>query len=177
VRIKQKNPEVYLADEPIVKVGPGEIAFLKERVSQTPRGRVRLCAHAGNNDPLHEMIIVMLKQTYIHPHKHLNKSESFHIIEGAVDIVVFDDQGEISEVIELGAPGSGRNLFYRNAAPVYHTLLIRSDLLIIHETTNGPFRQDEAIFAPWAPKETDATAVNSYIAALANSVAKLARTN
>lgn len=173
--MKEKSPEVYVADEPIVKVGPGEIAFLKDKVLQAPRGRVRLCAHTGNDDPLHEMIIVMLKSTYIRPHRHLDKSESFHIIEGAVDIVTLDDQGGISEVIELGEPGSGRNIFYRNATPLFHTLLIRSELLIIHETTNGPFRQDGTLFAPWAPQETDAVAAKAYLSALANSVAKFSQ--
>jgi len=47
-------------------------------------------------------LIVLSGNTYIRPHKHLAKSESFHVIEGLVDIVILDDQGAITEVIQLG---------------------------------------------------------------------------
>lgn len=41
------------------------------------------------------MLIVMAKGSYIRPHKHKNKSESFHIIEGLLDVIVFDLAVEI----------------------------------------------------------------------------------
>ncbi len=78
--------------------------------------------------------------SYIRPHKHPGKSEAFHIVEGEVDIVVFKDDGEIDQVVPLGRPGGGRSFYYRMSKPFFHTLIIRSDLLIVHEITNGPFR-------------------------------------
>jgi cupin fold WbuC family metalloprotein len=139
MRLKEISTEVFQADEPIVKVSRREIEFLKERVKHAPRGRVRLCAHSSDSDLVHEMIIVLTQKTYIRPHRHFGKCESFHIIEGAVDVVPFDDAGEIKEIIEMGEPGSGKNFFYRLSTPLFHTLLIRSEILIIHETTTGPF--------------------------------------
>ena len=150
-----------------------EIEFLKERVKAAPRGRVRLCAHRSNDDLLHEMIIVLSGQTYIRPHKHLQKSESFHVIEGTVDVVALDDVGKILEVIQLGALTSDRQFYYRISQPTYHTLLIRSDLLVIHETTNGPFKQGDAVFAPWAPEEGN-PAATQYLKQLDQSVAGFA---
>ena len=57
--------------------------------------------HRDLNDLLHEMIIVIDKNSYIRPHKHLWKSESFHLIYGEADIVIFNDYGEIVNIIEL----------------------------------------------------------------------------
>ena len=73
------------------------------------RERVRLCTHQSVEDAVHEMLIVHIKGTYIRPHKHPNKSESFHIIEGNLDVVVFDDAGDLLEVIDQwgNAGGSG----------------------------------------------------------------------
>jgi cupin fold WbuC family metalloprotein len=174
VRLKEINKEVYVADEPIARIGPADIAFLKERLKEAPRGRVRICVHASNSDLLHEMIIALDRSTYIRPHKHPAKSESFHLIEGAVDVVAFDDGGQIREVIQLGEPTSGRSFFYRMSGPVFHTLIIRSELLILHETTNGPFQKGDAVFADWAPAETEPAAAGAYMAGLVKSVALLA---
>ena len=171
MRLKEINSEVFAAGEPIVKVGPREIEFLRQKVALSPRGRVRLCAHPGNGDLLHEMIIVLAQSTYVRPHKHLAKSESFHVIEGVVDVVAFAEDGSISEIIELGDPASGRNFYYRLSSPVFHTLLIRAGPLVIHETTNGPFRKGDAIFAGWAPAEEDREAARAYMERLAASAA------
>jgi cupin fold WbuC family metalloprotein len=175
VRFKPISNEVCVAVDPIVKIGREEIEWLKQKLVTAPRGRVRICAHPHRGDPLHEMMIALAQRTYIRPHKHFNKSESFHVIEGAVDVVILDDQGQISELIPLGEPGSGRDFFYRLATPAYHTLLIRSDCLVVHETTNGPFTPDDAAFAPWAPPEEDAVAAKSYMASLSKTVAAFAK--
>ena len=45
-------------------------------------------------------------------------------------------------IVPLGQPGSGRPFYYRMSKPFFHTLIIRSELLIVHEITNGPFRPE-----------------------------------
>jgi len=172
VRIKEISNEVYVAAEPIIKLGQPEVDLLKAKVLTAPRGRVRICAHKSNDEPLHEMMIALAQGSYIRPHKHLKKSESFHIVEGEVDVVTFAEDGKVSEIIQLGPFGSGKDFFYRLSTPIFHTLLIRSKILVIHETTNGPFKKDDAIYAPWAPEEGDVRAAKVYMDKLANSVAK-----
>lgn len=112
------------------------------------------------------MLIVHERGVYVPPHKHPGKTESTHIIEGLVDVVVFNDDGKIESVIRMGDYASGRMFYYRMAVPLFHTLIIRSDVLVFHETTNGPFDRRDTIFAPWAPEESDMKAVNIYMADL-----------
>jgi len=150
---KLESPEVLYADERIVTVDAAGISEMRLAADKNERRRIRLCAHRGVEDPLHEMLIVHAKDTYVRPHKHLGKSESFHVIEGEADVVMFDDQGMVTDVIQVGPFSSGRPFFYRIADPLFHTLLIRSAVLVFHETTRGPFRRTETVFAPWAPDE------------------------
>ena len=65
---------------------------------------MRLCAHPAVDDRLHEMVIAMARETYVRPHKHVNKSESVHVIEGLADAVLFDDAGNVGRpaVVDRG---------------------------------------------------------------------------
>ncbi len=167
----QKSPEVFLAEGPIATIGPEDIRVLREAVRQTPRRRARINAHPGHDDALHEMIIAINSSSYIRPHRHPGKSEAFHIIEGEVDIVVFSEDGEIERIVSLGEKGSGRAFYYRMSAPRFHTLVIRSELLIVHEITNGPFSPEGTVYAGFAPEESAAAAAASFRAELVRRVA------
>jgi len=157
------NEEVAFATEAVVKVSQEEIAALKRKSGTTARKRTRFCAHRDMDDQLHEMLIALKRDTYIRPHKHLSKSESFHIIEGEVDVVVFDDAGNATDVIRMGDYQSGLIFYYRLSEPCYHTLHIRSETLVLHETTNGPFQPSDTTFAPWAPEESDPASVANFM--------------
>lgn len=170
MRTKKINDEVLFTDEQIVKVGFQDIELLKEKAGSNPRKRIRLCAHRDMEDKLHEMLIIHKKGIYVRPHKHLNKSESFHIIEGTVDVIVFDETGKIIDVIKMGDYSSGLKFYYRISDPYYHTLFTKSDFLVFHETANGPFRRSDMVFAPWAPDENDMTARNEFIDRLSREV-------
>jgi len=157
------NNEVLYSTNDITKINISDIEVLKERASLNRRRRIRLCVHKSINDNIHEMLIVHGKSCYVRPHKHLNKVESFHIIEGSANIILFNDVGVISQVIEMGDFSTGKNFFYRLPPSHYHTIIIKSDVLVFHETTNGPFRPDETIWADWAPDESDDKKILQYI--------------
>lgn len=171
MRTKTESAEVLYADDRIVTVDSAGIADLKRAAENNERRRIRLCTHRGVDDRLHEMVIVHALDTYVRPHKHIGKSESFHVIEGDVDVVIFEEDGAVADVIGMGPFQSGRPFFYRIAEPLFHTLLIRSPVLVFHETTSGPFKRDETIFAPWAPEETNRDAVTRFLTRLNETVA------
>ena len=174
IRLNRISPEVAIAADRVVRVQREDVELLKQFAAGSNIGRSRICAHKDSGDQLHEMLIALGKQTYIRPHKHFNKSESFHIVEGEVDIVIFHETGAVSDVIQLGDFPSGRAFFYRLADPWFHTLLIRSEVVVFHETTNGPFKKEETVFAPWSPEEKDAASVRTFMEALSQTVANLA---
>lgn len=163
IQLDRVNDEVFIAVPSIVYLGDEEAAFLKQKAAQSPRKRARICAHKSNEDGLHEMLIAISAGSYIHPHKHIAKSESFHIVEGLVDVMILDDQGALVDVVKLGEPGSGRSYYYRLSDSLFHTLIIRSEMLVMHEVTNGPFNKEQTILAPFAPAEGDGKAASEYM--------------
>ena len=164
------NEEVLYSADRIVRVGQEDIEFLKAAALKNKRERIRLCGHRSTGDAVHEMLIVHTRSTYVRPHKHLGKSESFHVIEGSANIVVFDDSGTVAEIVPMGPHGTRRNFFYRLSEPAFHTLLITSDFFVFHETTNGPFKREETVFAPWSPEDTDEKGAKIFLDGLAKVV-------
>lgn len=157
--LKQLSDEVFLATDDIVKLDHSAVEFIKEKAASNPRGRARICAHKDSKDNLHEMIIAIRSDSYIRPHRHHNKIESFHLIEGQADIVILDNDGSILEVVKLGKENC---FYYRLDTPHYHTLVIYSPILVIHEVTNGPFDVSASDFALFSPADNDKKAADEY---------------
>lgn len=154
----ERSEGVYTTTADVVIFDADSIDFLRRTCSKTTKKRARLCAHTSTDHSLHEMLIALNGKSYIQPHRHHNKSESFHVVEGLADIILFDDSGKIQHLIQMGSVESGRSFMYRIEPPVYHTLRIQSDTFIFHETTPGPFCKADSEYAPWAPDENNARA-------------------
>jgi cupin fold WbuC family metalloprotein len=110
------------------------------------------------------MLIVLSGEVYIRPHRHLNKPESFHLLEGEVSAIFFDDDGLPVREERLGRK-AGEPFIYRVTHPVFHTQLVWSEHIVFYECTRGPFLKEETEFASWAPEEGSNEAA-AYIAAL-----------
>lgn len=166
MKYRKFNDEVFYTDEAVPKMDKSGLEFLKQEALKNPRKRIRLCTHRGTNDRVHEMFIVHMRDTYIRPHKHLGKSESFFVIDGEVDVVLFNEEGLATEKIHMSSPGSGEIFYYRIDEPVFHTLLIRSKMLCFKEVTAGPFRREDTVFAVWAPEEADVPGASRFLSGL-----------
>ena len=175
MQLKTYNAEVVFAADSIVQIGGSDLAALKAEAAQNPRRRKRICAHPDSGDRLHEMFIVHERGCYVRPHKHLEKCESLHVIEGTAEAVFFHEDGSVRDVVALGDYRSGAPFFYRVGKPVYHTLLITSPVFVFHETTGGPFRREDTIFAPWAPTEEQPEAVTAFAQRVNEAVAAFKR--
>lgn len=162
VSLRAESPEVYYTDAPVVVAAAADIAELKKIAKANPRLRSRLCAHPGPSANLHEMLIVHHHDVYVRPHMHIGKPESFHLLEGNVLVVMFNNDGTIRDVMDMGEYGSGKPFFYRSPECVFHTLLITSEWLAFHETTAGPFNPAQTKFPDWAPDGSDMGAARRY---------------
>jgi cupin fold WbuC family metalloprotein len=158
----QESRHVFRSRVSPLALGDAEIQFLRAQVPHSPLRRVRLCTHWNDDETLHEMLIAMDQASYVRPHRHSTKTESFHMIEGEMDVVIFSDEGEIDHVIPLGRCGKRRNFYYRLSSPRFHSLVIRSNDVVFQEITTGPFRKGETIYARWAPEDSDPSAVLAF---------------
>jgi len=159
--IKQ-NEEVFYPKHDFVVIAKKDIDRLFQVALRNPRQRARYCTHTSVDDEVHEMIIYHTKGTYIRPHKHIGKIESFHLIDGEADVVIFDEEGNIENVLSLGVYESGKCFYYRVLESVYHTQIFKKST-VFHEATRGPFDKNDTIFPSWSPAEDESGLVNEYV--------------
>jgi len=155
MQMRGESPEVFYPGQDPVIVDANDVERLKQAAQSSPRQRARLCTHSVPSDKLHEMLIALPHGAYVRPHKHVGKSESFTIFEGEADLILFNDNGDVRQVIPMGSPLAGKPFYYRTSQEVYHTLIIRSSMLVFHEVTDGPFRREQTVFPAWAPDGSD----------------------
>jgi cupin fold WbuC family metalloprotein len=172
MKLRKINDDVFYAEDAVVRWGPEEIEFVARRAAESPRRRARICGHRDPADRLHEMIIGLDRRGYVQPHKHRNRAESFHVFAGQADVVIFDDGGAVREVVPLG-DGATELSYYRLNTSLFHTVLVRSETFVVHETTLGPFDVGDTEFAVWAPKEGETEAVGLFLERVEREVAEI----
>ncbi len=136
------------------------------QAAQSPRRRMNYNFHSGPDDNPHRFLNVLLEGTYIRPHRHLDppKAETFLVLEGEADLLIFDNKGFITHRYHLG---SGRKLRGVDLPPgIWHTILPRTPRVVCFEVKPGPWQAaTDKEFAPWAPAEDDPDAFR-YAASL-----------
>ena len=138
---------------------------IKDLAEKTNKKRARLCIHKSILDKTNEMIIALKKNSYVRPHIHPNsKSESYHIIQGKMNVYVFSKKGKKMKVIKMGQFGSNLNFFYRMNKGYYHLPIAVSNWCIYHEVFSGPFIKTKDVkYAEWSPEESDEKLVIKFL--------------
>ncbi len=83
------------------------IARVTEGALQSPRRRMNFNFHRDAADNPHRFLNVMLRGTYVQPHRHRDppKTESFLALQGSGCVVTFDDAGAVLERFFIGCDG------------------------------------------------------------------------
>lgn len=144
------------------------LARLLEAARASPRRRMNHDLHTGPTDNPHRFLNAMIAGTYVRPHRHRDppKSESFVVLDGAVAVFVFDDEGAVVERHDLGAGGvRGVDL----PPGVWHSLVVLGEHAVIYEVKPGPWDPaTDKEMAPWAPPEGDPRAAELVRALLSS---------
>ena len=91
---------------------------------------------------------------------HLHTTESHTIIDGAMLVILFENDGQIKEVFELSAE---RYQTYRIDTNVYHMQIPLTDQVVYYEIKLGPFTKETNIFPEWAPAPEEKEKVLEYM--------------
>lgn len=157
------NPEVYHSKEDFFSLSKKDISKLISLAKKTNRNRVRYCSHSSSQEILHEMFIVHPKGAYVRPHKHIDKIESMLVIDGEVDYIMFDNDGNVDEIVEMGGVESKKSFYQTIRQDKFHTLIIKSEWLVFLEITNGPFDKKNTIFPNWSPLDSEGRKINQFM--------------
>jgi len=131
------------------------IERVAEAAGASPRKRLNYNFHSGPADNPHRFLNVLLRGTYIRPHRHLRppKAETFLVLEGRAAVLIFDDGGQISGRYHLANEPDGA-LGIDVAAGLWHTVIALSDRVVCFEVKPGPWdAASDKEFAAWAPAE------------------------
>jgi cupin fold WbuC family metalloprotein len=135
---------------------------LAKSAAASPRRRMNHNFHSGPTDNPHRFLNVLLRGTYIRPHRHSNppKAETFLVLEGSAEVILFDDRGTVTARHRLGADSpEGRLWGVDIPAGVWHTILPRTSRAVCFEVKPGPWEPStDKEFADWAPAEDDPAA-------------------
>jgi len=126
---------------------------LKGAAASTQRRRANLNVHAELDANVQRLFIATQPDTYMRPHRHAeaHKWEFFIVLEGKIDLLVFDDAGALLQRIEM----SGEQTRAVEVPPgTWHAYVCMQANTLAMEIKEGayiPTREQD--FAAWSPAE------------------------
>jgi cupin fold WbuC family metalloprotein len=123
---------------------------LTEQAAASPRKRSHLLLHSGPDDLVQRLIISAQPGTYVRPHQHFQQWEMLMLQHGRMDIVTFDEKGDVQSrtTLDRTAP------VVQIPRSTWHTSIVREPDTVVVEVKPGPYLPNE--FAAWAPEEGNA---------------------
>jgi len=132
------------------------IQDLVQKAATSPRLRSHHNFHESLSDPIHRVMIALAQGTYIRPHRHTEpgKFEFTVALLGQMSILLFDDQGTVTDIVSLDAQGDTRG--FEIPQNVWHAWLTHTGQAAFLEVKKGPYDPKLAQeFAAWSPAEGD----------------------
>jgi cupin fold WbuC family metalloprotein len=124
------------------------LADLMQKAKAAPRRRSHLLLHRDHDDQVQRLVILLGTGTYVRPHQHSEQWEMLALIRGRADFLMFTEDGELMERVELGADRVG---VVEIPPGQVHGCVAIDDGTAVLEIKPGPYRPNE--FMPWAPAE------------------------
>lgn len=139
---------------------------LSNQAKQSARLRKNYNFHQNDSDMSHRLLNAMEPDSYIQPHRHLdkNKDETLIILRGKMGLIVFDDQGRIEKTVLLEP--NGETVLVNIPHGTYHSWVSLEANSVFFEAKAGPYLPltgEEK--ASWAPEE-GAPGVDDYLQTL-----------
>ncbi|MBT1072314.1 WbuC family cupin fold metalloprotein [Pelotalea chapellei] len=129
----------------------------------SPRLRMNHNIHPSDESRCHRLLNAIEPDSYIRPHRHLDpeKDEAFIIMKGRLGVIMFADDGGLTELVELSRDSG--NLAADIPSGNYHTAVSLEPGTVFYEVKAGPYLpllDEEKAF--WAPAD-DETSVQLYL--------------
>jgi cupin fold WbuC family metalloprotein len=143
------------------------LAELDRKAQASPRLRTNHNLHEGPQAAIQRLAVKLRRGTYIRPHRHPQRWELGLVLQGRMDLVLFDDSGALTERVTM-TPVQG-TLAMELPAGTWHSYVCVSDAATFFEVKEGPYDPALSEFAPWSPAEgaADAAKYLEWMAAAA----------
>ena len=166
---QQRSEVVYSVEDSVIPVSKSEVDFLREVAENSSLRKARVLLHGSPDKDLHEMVIVHSFGQYIQPHINLDSAKSFIVLDGEMAVVLFNNEGAISNYVQLGESNGALAFLLRLDDPVFHTVVPISTTVTFLETVKGPYMQTH--YAQFSPPPNDTSESDKYMMWLMNELA------
>jgi cupin fold WbuC family metalloprotein len=127
---------------------------LSDQARENPRLRKNLNIHPTDEFCCHRLLNAMEPDSYIRPHRHLDpvKDETFVLIRGRIGVIMFDEQGNVTEKALLEPAGT---IVLDIPHGRYHTAVSLEPGAIFFEAKAGPYIPiSDTEKGGWAPEDS-----------------------
>jgi cupin fold WbuC family metalloprotein len=136
----------------MIKIDTELLDAVSAKAKLSPRLRMNYNIHPELSDPVQRLLNALEPWTYIRPHRHAGKEESFVLLRGTVLAVVFNEDGSIHDHFVLSASTGHLGLEFEEGC--YHMLTSLEPGSVVFEIKEGPYiAHSEDTSAPWSPPE------------------------
>jgi len=147
-------PEVIKNSEELLFINNDLVKQIIAEARQSQRHMARLLMHFDHKDPVQEMLIAMGRDCAVMPNRSVGRSESLQVVQGELLLVIFDDNGNVIQQVEMGPSGSGKVFLYRLRSTPWHTMIPLTEMVVVHEALQGPFEHSSEPLPDWAPGDS-----------------------
>ncbi|MDR0895494.1 MAG: WbuC family cupin fold metalloprotein [Prevotellaceae bacterium] len=130
----------------------------------SPRLRMNYNLHESLSAPIQRLLNALEPDTYLPPHRHPDKTETYLMVRGSLLAFFYDDQGNVTEWAHLSH--AAENYGLEIPANTWHSIISLEPGTIIFEVKAGPY-------LPLAPNDIPAWAPANTPASIAEFRAKL----
>lgn len=133
------------------------LAELDRKAGASPRLRTNHNLHEAPEANVQRLAVKLKRGTYIRPHRHKVRWELGITLQGEMDLVLFNEDGLLTERVRMAPNGS--TLLVELPAAQWHSYVCVSETATFFEVKEGPYDPaTSSEFAPWSPPEGDAAA-------------------
>ena len=134
-----------MTSSPFRRIDQELFAQVSAEARQHPRLRLNHNFHR-EQDSVQRFLNVLQPGTYVRPHRHRRNGsgtgfECFLVLQGAIGLLLFNDEGEIQQQLHLSANGPTHGI--EIAEDQFHTLVALEADSVIFELKQGPYQPTE----------------------------------
>ena len=130
-----------------------DLQTLCDDAKSNARRRAHLNVHQTLDANVQKLFIATEPDTYMRPHKHpeLHKWEFLTVLQGMLDLLVFDDAGRVIQRTRL-SPDATRSV--EISPDTFHCYVCMQPNTVVLEIKEGAYIPSaESDFGPWSPPE------------------------
>lgn len=126
------------------------------------RLRMNYNFHTSMDEPVHRMLNALEPGTYLPPHRHTDKEETYLLLRGKMWVFFYDESGKVTEKVLLD-PLKG-NYGLEIPAGTWHSIVVLETGTVIFEIKKGPYYPlPSEDLASWAPAPSDVKGAEAFM--------------